>query len=182
MHRQGDILDVTHETGPRFDGRRFRRVLSHFATGVVVVTGRTADGHPAGLTCQSFSSLSLEPPLIMVAPAKSSTSWPAIWATGRFAVNILGTHQQELSDAFARRSDDKFAGVDWEWSEHGLPLITASLATIESRIVAVHDAGDHRIVVGHVEDVSSLEDRDTIQSDPLLYYRSSYGGLSQPDS
>lgn len=152
----------------------FRRVLSHFCSGVVVITA--LDGStPIGLTCQSFSALSLDPPLVQFSPARSSTTWPRIRAAGRFAVNILGRHQEDVSRTFAISGADKFAGVGWYAGRHGVPLLTGAVAHIECRLASVYPGGDHEIVIGAVLGLSASE-QDT---DPLLYFRSRYRRLDQ---
>lgn len=166
---------------PVVDQARFRTVLSHFASGVVVVTSTEPDGTPVGMTCQSFTSLSLDPPLVMVSPAKSSTTWPRIRATGRFAVNVLGAHQQETSRAFARSGTDKFAGQEWAAGVSGSPLLAGSIAHVECLLDVVHDAGDHEIAVGRVLalDAPSLDAPVTEAAvgdpvEPLVFFRSGY--------
>ena len=154
------------------DPGHFRRVLSHFASGVVIVTG-IADGDPVGLTCQSFTSLSLNPPMVLFCPSKTSTSWPLLATVPYLCVNVLSAEQHELSDAFARSGSDKFAGVGWSPTPHGAPALDGAAAHIEARIAARHDGGDHHIVSCVVEALSAESDPD-----PLLYYRSSYRALA----
>lgn len=127
----------------------FRHVLGHFATGVAVVTG--GPGHdPAGFTCQSFSSLSLDPPMVVMLPNVRSRSWPAIRAHGRFCVNILSSGQQDLSRRFATAGLRRFAGVRWTASPLGSPLLAGATAWIDCEIGEMHPGGDHVIVVGLV--------------------------------
>ena len=162
---------------PVVDAARFRTVLSHFASGVVVVTSVEADGTPVGMTCQSFTSLSLEPPLVMVSPAKSSRTWPRIRATGHFAVNVLGARQQETSRAFARSGTDKFAGQDWVPGLTGAPLLVGSIAHVECDLEVVHDAGDHDIAVGRVLALDAPGVTEPAAGDPvepLVFFRSGY--------
>lgn len=156
------VVDATH----------FRQVLSHFASGVVVVTG-VVDDAPAGLTCQSFTALSLRPPMVLFCPAKSSTSWPQLETTDYLCVNVLSADQHRLSDAFARSGTDKFAGVDWTPTPNGAPALNGAAAHIEVRVAAKHDGGDHHIVACAVESLSAASDPD-----PLLYYRSGYRALA----
>ena len=160
-----------------FDATAFRRVLARFATGVIVVTGATEEG-PAGLTCQSFSSLSLDPPLVLLSTARSSSTWPRIAATGRFAVNVLGVDQREVSDRFAVSGGDKFAGQAWHPGALGNPLLDGAIAHVECDVEAVHDGGDHVIVIGRVRalDAPGLE-----SASPLLYFRSAYRRLADPE-
>jgi 3-hydroxy-9,10-secoandrosta-1,3,5(10)-triene-9,17-dione monooxygenase reductase component len=157
-----------------FDEAAFRRVLARFATGVVVVTGATEAG-PAGLTCQSFSSLSLDPPLVLLSTARSSTTWPRIAATGRFAVNVLAADQQALSTRFAVSGGDKFAGQAWRTGALGNPLLDGAIAHVECDIDATHDGGDHVIVVGRVR---ALEAPGLDAALPLVYYGSGYRALA----
>jgi 3-hydroxy-9,10-secoandrosta-1,3,5(10)-triene-9,17-dione monooxygenase reductase component len=137
-----------------------RRVLGSFATGVVVVTGEDDEG-PVGFSCQSFASVSLDPPLVLFCPAHTSASWPRIAATGRFVVNVLAL--------IATSGVDKFAGVDWSPTDWG-PAIEDVLAQVMCTVQDVHPAGDHDIVVGHVQQlVTPREDG------PLLFFRGDYG-------
>ena len=157
-------------TGPRtFDTAHFRAVLGHFSTGVAVVTG-TDRGTPVGLTCQSIVSLSLDPPLVAFCPSKASTSWPRIEASGAFCINILTDAQEDISRVFATRGADKFLGLGWRPGDTGSPVIGDVLAWVECRIAAVHDGGDHLIVVGRVVGL-----RAATAGKPLLTYRGGYG-------
>jgi 3-hydroxy-9,10-secoandrosta-1,3,5(10)-triene-9,17-dione monooxygenase reductase component len=154
------------------DPTTMRSVLGHFPSGVTIVTGTTPDG-PAGFTCQSFSSLSLDPPLVLVLPSRGSTSWPGIEATGRFCVNVLAEGQRELSTRFARSGGDKFSGVDWSISALGSPVLAGATAWIDCTLEAVHDGGDHLIVVGAVHDLGAAE-----ESAPLVFHRGAYARTS----
>jgi 3-hydroxy-9,10-secoandrosta-1,3,5(10)-triene-9,17-dione monooxygenase reductase component len=150
----------------------FRGVLGRFASGITVVTSATASG-PVGMTCQSFSAVSLRPPLVLFAPAKTSRAWPLIHRTGHFTINLLAADQQDLSTHFAISKSDKFEGVDWSPSdEHGDPHLPGCLGWIDCRVQNVHAEGDHYIVVGSV---LKLTEGDT--DDPLLFYRSNYHRL-----
>lgn len=149
--------------------RRFRDVLGRFASGVTVVTSTSAD-EPVGMTCQSFSSVSLDPPLVLFCPAKTSRSWPRIQRSGRFCVNLLAHDQSELSNMMASRGTDKFAGLDWRPSPAtGSPLFDGILGYVDCTIHAVHEAGDHFIVVGRV-----LELDVTDVPHPLLFFQGQY--------
>jgi 3-hydroxy-9,10-secoandrosta-1,3,5(10)-triene-9,17-dione monooxygenase reductase component len=165
------VADPATET---FDEATFRRVLARFATGVVVVTGATETG-PAGLTCQSFSSLSLDPPLVLLSTARSSTTWPRIAATGRFAVNVLAADQEAVSTRFAVSGGDKFAGQPWRPGALGNPLIDGAIAHVECDVEAVHAGGDHHIVVGRVR---ALEAPGIGAASPLVYYDGGYRALA----
>jgi flavin reductase (DIM6/NTAB) family NADH-FMN oxidoreductase RutF len=155
------------------DPGHFRRVLSHFASGVVVVTG-VVNGSPVGLTCQSFTALSLNPPMVLFCPSKSSTSWPLLATAPYLCVNVLSAGQHRLSDGFARSGTDKFAGVTWSPTPRGAPALDGAAAHIEARVVARHDGGDHHIVTCVVEALSAASDPD-----PLLYYGSGYRALDE---
>jgi flavin reductase (DIM6/NTAB) family NADH-FMN oxidoreductase RutF len=148
-----------------------REVLGHFPSGVTVVTGIDGGG-PAGFACQSFHALSLDPPLVCFCVGRSSTTWPRIRASGRFAVNILGAGHEQLSRTFARSGGDKFDGVDWSPSPLGSPLLDEAVAWVDCRINAVYDGGDHEIVVGAV---TALE---AIGGDPLVFFRGEYRALA----
>lgn len=158
--------------GETTDPAAFRRILGHFGTGVVIVTAMDAD-EPVGMTCQSFASLSLDPPLVMFSPAHTSTTWPRIRRAGRFAVNILGADQAALCRVFAVTGADKFAGVEWEPGLSGAPLLSGSLAHIECRLESVFPGGDHDIVLGAPMAMAEYPDRA-----PLLFFRSAFGTFS----
>jgi flavin reductase (DIM6/NTAB) family NADH-FMN oxidoreductase RutF len=151
--------------------QRMRQIMGSFCSGVTIVTAQTAAG-PVGFTCQSFTSLSLEPPLVTFNPSVTSTSWPKIRETGSFCVNVLGTEQQELSRTFARSGADKFAGVEHRPTERGNPILDAALAWIDCTLHAEHDGGDHTIVVGEVLGMHAQED-----AEPLIFYRGGYARL-----
>jgi flavin reductase (DIM6/NTAB) family NADH-FMN oxidoreductase RutF len=153
------------------DAGRMREVMGHFASGVTVVTAHTPDG-PLGFTCQSFSSLSLDPPLVCFAPARSSRTWPRLRAIGRFCVNVLAEGQDALSQTFARSGADKFAGVPWTPSRHGSPVLAGVVAWIDTELWAEYDGGDHTIVAAKVLDLGAHPGRR-----PLLYHRGGYGLL-----
>lgn len=155
--------------------RRFRDVLGRFASGVTVVTAM-GERDPAGLTVQSFASVSLEPPLVMFSVAGSARSWPVIERAGVFCVNILAADQGALAVTMATRGIDKFADLTWTPSEvTGSPVIAGGLGHVDCRIEAVHEAGDHRIVLGEVVDLVATE-----REDALLFYRGQYG-VAEPE-
>ncbi|MFJ3866938.1 flavin reductase family protein [Streptomyces nigra] len=149
----------------------FRRVLGSFATGVVVVTAPAdaEDPHrPAGFACQSFASLSLDPPLVAFMVGRTSTTWPRIARAGVFCVNVLGAGQGELCRAFAVSGADKFAGVRHDPAPvSGSPRLAGTLAWIDCTVHAVHPGGDHLIVVGRVDDLGASEGDEP----PLLFHR-----------
>lgn len=149
-----------------------KSVLSSFCTGVAVITACGTDGRPVGMAVQSFSSVSLDPPLVCFCPARTSTTWPRIRAAGAFAVNILAADQQELCRRFAVTGGDKFAGVSWRAGGNGAPLLDGVLATVECDPEAVLDGGDHAIALGRVTALTAHR-----EGAPLLYFRRTYGRL-----
>jgi 3-hydroxy-9,10-secoandrosta-1,3,5(10)-triene-9,17-dione monooxygenase reductase component len=157
------------EPGRTIDQHEFRTTMGSFASGLTVVAGLDETGQPAGLTCQSFSSLSIEPPLILVCIGLGSTSWARIEPTGRFGVSILAEEQKEVCAALGRRAEDKFDSIRWHAGDNGSVYIKDALAAIDCRISAIHEAGDHLVVIGKVTDLHVRED-----GAPLLYYRGSY--------
>ena len=169
--RPGEDVAVHDDPEHVAAARRFRDVLGRFGSGVTVVTG-TSNDEPVGLTCQSFSSVSLEPPLVLFIPAKSSRAWPHIQRSGKFCVNFLAADQAELSNTMASRGVDKFADVKWTPSpQTGSPMLEGALAQVDCTIHAVHEAGDHYVVIGRVVDLIS---QDGGEQEPLLFYRGEY--------
>ena len=154
---------------PGFDAATFRTVLGHFCTGLTIVTAVDL-GEPVGLTCQSFASVSLDPPLVLFVAARSSYSWPRIRSAGSFCANVLSDHQEHLGRSFAMKGADKFAGVGWRSGATGSPILDGCLAFVECELDAVHEAGDHDIVVGRVVDLGLAG-----EGRPLLFYRGGYG-------
>ncbi|WP_040877776.1 flavin reductase family protein [Embleya scabrispora] len=153
------------------DQARMRQVMGHFATGVTVVTA-IHDGAPVGMACQSFTSLSLEPAYISIAPALTSTTYPRVRAAGRFVVNILAEDQQDVCRAMGRSGGDKFAGVDWVPAGNGAPGLAGAVAWIECDIAHELPGGDHVIVIGAV---TALDlPRDTA---PLMFHKGQYARL-----
>jgi flavin reductase (DIM6/NTAB) family NADH-FMN oxidoreductase RutF len=161
-----------HEYRSGHDPRTLRDALGSFATGVTVVTCLTPDGSPAGLTVNSFTSVSLDPPLLLVCLAKPAASAAALIEATQFAVNVLQTGQQPASIRFATRDEDRFGTTPWACGEAGAPILKDSLGVFECERHAVYDGGDHHILVGQVTKASF----DT-SLDPLLYFRGSYRRL-----
>jgi len=153
--------------------RRIRNVLGHFATGLTVITAATENG-PAGFTCQSFASLSLEPALVTFSPARTSSTWPLLRAAGRFTVNILPAEHQHLAAQFARSGADKFAGVDHSPSPLGSPVLDGALAWVDCELHQEYDGGDHTIVVAAVRALSARSDVD-----PLLFFKGDYVSVQE---
>lgn len=152
-----------------------RRVCGQWATGVAVVLGSAGDGRLLGMAVNSFSSVSLDPPLILFCPALSSTTWPEIRATGRFAVEFLAADQDDLARRFAGSGENRFAGVALRRTDDGLPAIAGAVARLVSEIHAVHPAGDHEIVVGRVRSAEYADD-----ARPLLFHRGRMGAYPHP--
>ncbi|HET7139763.1 MAG TPA: flavin reductase [Arthrobacter sp.] len=152
---------------------KFRQVLGQYPSGVVVVTAVAADGTALGMTVGTFSSVSLDPPLVAFMPQKTSSSWAAIRAAGnRFCANILGEEQENVCRQVATRKVDKLDGIPWRPSAGGTPVIEGTVAYVDCEIVAVHDAGDHEIVIGQVLDLDVVS-----QTNPLLFFRGGYGSF-----
>ena len=145
-------------------------MLGHFPTGVTVVTSMTGDG-PVGLAVGSFTSVSLDPPLVAFCPGVTSSSWPRIRDAGAFCVNVLAEDQEHVCRVFAGKADDKFEGLGWKPAAGtGAPILESVLAWIDCRIAAVHEAGDHWIVLGEVQDLDVGR-----EAGPLVFYRGGYG-------
>ncbi|OKJ36411.1 flavin reductase family protein [Streptomyces sp. CB01580] len=178
-----DLRAVTEDERAPVDPAEFRRVLGHFASGVTLVTahdpgdGDGAPGSAAGFACQSFASLSLDPPLVAFMVARTSTTWPRIARAGAFCVNVLGASQEALCRSFAVSGADKFAGVAYEAAPvTGSPLLDGVPAWIDCRIHAVHTGGDHLIVVGRVEALGASGTPNSADADgPLLFHRGRFG-------
>jgi 3-hydroxy-9,10-secoandrosta-1,3,5(10)-triene-9,17-dione monooxygenase reductase component len=145
-------------------GRRFREALGKFATGVALVTA-VPDGAPEGLIVNSFTSVSLEPPLISFSPSRSSLTWSRMRRVRHFGVNVLGQEHERFARRAAPAGADRFAGLEWELSSHGAPLLIHALAALECETVAEHPAGDHWIVVARVGEL-----RISPGEDPLVFF------------
>ncbi len=171
--RPGEDVAVHDDPEAREAARRFRDVLGHFASGITVVTTMSSD-EPVGMTCQSFSSVSLDPPLVLFVPARSSRAWPQIQRSGRFCINVLAADQEHVSTQMATRGIDKFAGLSWRPARHtGSPVLDGSLAHLDCTISAVHEGGDHYVVIGRVEHLEA-RGSDAEVTAPLLYFRGAY--------
>jgi flavin reductase (DIM6/NTAB) family NADH-FMN oxidoreductase RutF len=164
-----DPLGPEGTASATFDQGRFRSVLGHFATGVTVVAA-AVDGVPMGLSVNSFTSVSLDPPLVAFSAAKGSSTWPRIRDIGRFTVNVLAEHQEAVSRVFATRGADKFAGVEWWPAPSGAPVLDGVLAWLDCELADEHPAGDHVLVVGRVRELDVADD-----GRPLIFYRGGYG-------
>ena len=174
------LLDFLERKQPRFvpefregsDARTFRDALGCFATGVTIITAMDGEGQPIGLTANSFTSVSLDPPLLLVCVANNAGSAAVLRDAQRFAVNVLQIGQQPTSNRFAGKGEDRFANTPWEVGEFGTPVLTGSLSSFECARDAVHDGGDHFILVGRV-----LKAMFEPRRDPLLYFRGKYRRL-----
>jgi len=155
------------------DPLEFRRALGCFATGVTVITAVDDEGQPRGLTANAFSSLSLEPTLILVCVDHRSDSFPVISGAEVFAVNVLGEEQREISQRFARKGENKFDGIQHHFGKLGAPVLEGALAVLECRRDQSVLAGDHTIFIGEVQHV------DYGQGKPLLFFRGNYAGLPE---
>jgi 3-hydroxy-9,10-secoandrosta-1,3,5(10)-triene-9,17-dione monooxygenase reductase component len=181
----GQVSEPISDALPRLTGRAadgavtprmMKDVLRNFGTGVTVITATSPDG-PIGFTCQTFASLSLDPPLVSFCPARTSTTWPRIRDIGQFTINILADDHSWLSDTFAQAGaagTDKFDGVGYTLSTGGSPVLEGVLAWVDCRLRAEHDGGDHTIVVADVLDLDATPDVM-----PLFYFRGDYLGQRQ---
>ena len=157
---------------PGVDPALFRQLLGRFATGVTVVTTRDPGGRPIGMTASSVASVSLHPPLVLVSIDQANDMHPALRAAQRFVLNVLAADQEALSRRFAAEHPDRFDGVPYRDSKHGLPIIEGAVASIECEKQAEAPGGDHTVFFGLVTG-GSVSDRP-----PLLYYRGGYTGLA----
>jgi flavin reductase (DIM6/NTAB) family NADH-FMN oxidoreductase RutF len=157
------------------DASDFRHALSQFASGVTVVTTRNAAGRPLGLTASAFSSVSLDPPLVLVCVDHRSETQPGFAAFGYFGVSVLAEDQEELSRRFAVSGPDKFEGLHLLTGSTGVLLLHGALAHIECRVVAGHPTGDHTIYVGEIVSLSARPGR------PLIYNRGVYRRLAEEE-
>jgi 3-hydroxy-9,10-secoandrosta-1,3,5(10)-triene-9,17-dione monooxygenase reductase component len=152
------------------DPARLRRVFGVFPSGVTAVAA-LLEGIPVGLTASSFTSVSLDPPLVLFCAAKTSTTWPRIRNAGHFTVNVLDEHQEDISRLFATKGADRFGQIEWQAGKRG-PILDDVHAYLDCTIEDEHDAGDHVIVVGRVQELGLTAD-----AGPLLFYQGRYGRL-----
>jgi flavin reductase (DIM6/NTAB) family NADH-FMN oxidoreductase RutF len=157
------------------DPRDFRNALGTYATGVTIITAAGPDGKPYGLTCNSFASVSLNPPLVLWSLVVYSSSLTVFQNASHFTVNVLGASQQELANRFAKSSDDKFAGLDWSPGLGNAPVLVESVANFQCRSVNRYYGGDHMIFLGAVEAYSYNRE------EPLLFARGTYGRFLADD-
>ncbi|MCB1845748.1 MAG: flavin reductase [Halioglobus sp.] len=152
---------------PAEDLRGYRAALGAFATGVAVVTARV-DEQLLGMTINSFTSVSLDPPLVLWSVGDRASNFDALCSAERFAIHILAADQRGVSDRFAQSSGDKYAGLDWQMDDAQVPCIAACLARFRCRRFEVYPGGDHRIILGEVESFSSTS------GDPLMFVQGQY--------
>jgi 3-hydroxy-9,10-secoandrosta-1,3,5(10)-triene-9,17-dione monooxygenase reductase component len=165
-----------HSGNGHLDSRRFRQVLGRFATGVVAITALDpTNDEPCGLAANSFTSVSLDPPLVAFCVAHTSTSWPRVRGAKVVTVNVLAEHQQAVCAQMATKGGDKFAGLEWSGSPGGNPVLEGALAWIDCLIEAEHPAGDHMIVVARVLQLDTHAD-----GGPLVFFQGGYGGFVEP--
>jgi flavin reductase (DIM6/NTAB) family NADH-FMN oxidoreductase RutF len=155
------------------DASTFRSVLGRFASGIVVVTVRDADGKDHGMTVSAFTSVSLEPPLVLVCVDRAATMHDTLYGAETFAINLLSIEQEAVSRRFAESRDDRFDGVGYTRDLSGAALLDDALAQLECTTWARYDGGDHTIVVGRVDHAAARDTR------PLLYYRGGYAQLER---
>ena len=162
-------MSPTHRQVLAPDPAALRTVLGHFATGVAIITALDGD-EAVGMACNSFTSVSLEPQLVLFCAAKSSTTWPRIQAARKWAANILSEESEEVCRLFAQKGADRFAHIAYSTGRTGAPVLEAAIAFVDCETVAEHDAGDHVIVVGRVQELGYAP-----EGKPLLFYRGGYG-------
>lgn len=155
---------------PGVNTRTFRNALGQFATGVTVVTCLDQDGAPIGITANSFASVSLDPPLVLWSPAKTSTRYGPFMAARHFAIHVMGADQAAICSGFAR-DGRAFETCDWTSNTHGVPILSGCLARFECSQNACHDAGDHTIIVGLVESFAAQD------GTPLVFSSGGYGSF-----
>lgn len=153
------------------DTRRFRDAMGCYASGITVVTSLDEDT-PLGFTCQSFFSLSLDPPLVCFAVQKTASTWPKIRGQERFAIDVLSRDQVSVSRRFGMSAAERWIGTNWSRSSYGNPALEGALLHLDCTLYAEHEAGDHWLVVANVH--SMLEHQQIAEASPLLYYRGRY--------
>lgn len=178
LPKQPAVPDPANEfasDSSQIDPRDFRNALGTYGTGVTIITATAADGKPHGITCNSFASVSLNPPLVLWSLGVYSSSLPVFQNASHFTVHVLATSQQALADKFAKSSEDKFAGVDWMPGLGNAPVLAESVANFQCRSVNRYYGGDHVIFLGAVEAYAYNA------SEPLLFARGTYGRFLTDD-
>ncbi|MBR0688975.1 flavin reductase family protein [Bradyrhizobium manausense] len=178
LPKQPAVPDPANEfasDSSQIDPRDFRNALGTYGTGVTIITATAADGKPYGITCNSFASVSLNPPLVLWSLGVYSSSLTVFQNASHFTVHVLGTSQQALANQFAKSSEDKFAGVDWTPGLGNAPVLAESVASFQCRSVNRYYGGDHVIFLGAVE-AYTYNSRE-----PLLFARGGYGRFLADD-
>lgn len=155
------------------DSRELRNVMGLFATGVTVITTKDATGKPFGLTANAFSSLSLDPPLLLVCIDKKVDCYACFDESKVFVVNFLARNQEDLSTRFATKGIEKFEGVSYTLGSLGVPLLDGALAHLECKVAACYEGGDHTIYTGEIQSMATSE------AEPLLFYQGKYRSLAE---
>lgn len=158
------------------DAERYREVVGQFATGVAIITGVTAQGQPVGFACQSFTSVSLVPPMVLFCADHRGWSWPRLRGAGVFCANVVGRASEDLVDRFGRPTGARFDGLDWRVGPVGAPSIDEAIARIHCRINEVHVAGDHDVVIA---EVLAVEDGGDDTEEPIIYHRGQFTALER---
>ena len=153
------------------DPRELRNVMGHFATGVTIITTKDVSGKPFGLTANAFSSLSLDPPLVLICVDKKVDCYACFDQSKVFVVNILSEGQDQLSTRFATKGIEKFEGVAVRQGNLGVPLLEGAVAHIECTLTSAYEGGDHTIYIGEIQSVAASGDR------PLLFFKGKYSRL-----
>ena len=162
---------MSSHTLPTVDSEAFRTACGKFATGITIVTVIGADGLPQGMTANSFTSVSLEPPMVLVCIDRKATILPKMEVAKTFGINVLAENQRDLSAQFSRRGTDRFETVPWFAGETGVPLLDGVLAHYECEVINIVEGGDHLIFIAEVRHLRCFAGR------PLLYYASCYETL-----
>ncbi len=158
------------KTPSTFDSRRFRETLGHYPTGVALITGFDEAGEPVGMVVGSFTSVSLDPPLVAFLPTKGSGRYSRLQSANTFAVNVLAADQEELCRRFASRGETSWDGIAWSRSPQGAPVLDDAVAWIECSVESVQEAGDHYLVIGRVQEMDVVN-----PVAPLLFFQGGYG-------
>ena len=171
---------MTALTDGAFDSDHFRTVLGHFPTGVTIVTGLADDETPQGFTIGSFTSVSLDPPMVGFLPQIGSATWRAMAGSQHFCVNVLSDQQSDLCWKFAKTGNDdtRFTDVSWHPAPSGAPILDRAVAWIDCSVEHVYDMGDHHFVLGRVGALDADADHDGLPPQPLVFYRGTIGGFA----
>lgn len=174
-----DSTDTPDLDSPAFDSKEFRTVLGHFPTGVTIVSGMD-DDHPVGFTIGSFTSVSLDPPLVGFLPMTGSPTWESIERSGAFCVNVLSRDQADLCWKFAKSNNERqrYDDVAWHAAPSGSPIIDRAVAWIDCTIEQVYEMGDHLFVLGRVGALEADADHDGNGPFPLLFFKGTLGGFA----